>query len=110
MKSASLHSPHMQRHAETSPSLTLANSSEVSEYIEDLDVARLYELGGQLGLKTAKLRKIPSLQLSLKMSELWLQQDYSVSKIGTPSWKGLVRALRSVGANGVANKVEREKI
>ena len=97
-------------HAETSPSLTLANSSEVSEYIEVLDNPRLYELGGQLGLNTVKLRKIPPLELSLKMSELWLQEDYNVSKIGTPSWEGLVRALRSVGANGVANKVEREKI
>ena len=97
-------------HAETSPSLTLANSSEVSGYIEDLDVPRLYELGGQLGLKTAKLRKIPSLQLSLKMSELWLQQDYNVSKIGAPSWKRLVTALRSVGANGVADRVEMDKL
>ena len=93
-------------HAEPTPT-----PAEVNQFIKVLDTPRLYELGGELGLNTSVLRKIPSLELPLKLSELWLGADHDVLEVsGAPSWEGLVEALIAVGAKGVATKVKDEKM
>ena len=63
-----------------------------------------------MGLDLAVLRKIDSLDLPLKMSELWLEEEHDVSEVsGTPSWEGLVKALIAVGSKGVARKIKTDK-
>lgn len=39
----------------------------------------------------------------------WLRQEDNVmSKSGEPTWRSLVKALREVGQEGVARKIEQE--
>ena len=74
-----------------------------------LDTARLYELGGELGVNITELRRIPAERLPLELCERWLREDDDVYLAsGTPTWSSLVTALRSIGASGVANRIERE--
>ena len=75
-----------------------------------LDTARLYELGGELGLNITKLKRIPAQQLPLELCEQWLRGDDDVLQTsGTPTLSSLVRAMRSIGASGVTDRIERER-
>ena len=74
-----------------------------------LDTARLYELGGELGVNITELRRIPAERLPLELCERWLRENDDVLQTsGIPTWISLVRPLRSIGANGLANRIERE--
>ena len=76
-----------------------------------LETEKLYELGGELGLNITGLRRINSEQLPLKLCERWLREDDNVHQTsGLPTWSSLVRALRNIGANGIAARIEQEKL
>ena len=49
--------------------------------------------------------------LTLELYERWLREDDDVHKTsGDPSWTSLARAMRGIRANGLAAKIEKEKI
>ena len=82
---------------------------DVLRYLKDLDTLKLLELGGELGLNPFELDKVPSQQLARKLSIWWIQKEYYVKeRSGTPTWSSLAKALRQVGANGIADKIERD--
>lgn len=84
---------------------------EVYSYLKDLENAKLLDLGVELGLNIAELRKSLPKELAMDLCQSWLREDYEVHKVsGSPTWRSLVRALREVGATGIANKIEQEKI
>ena len=79
----------------------------VNPYLKKLDTAKLLELGGALGLNITELGRVPGDNLTLVLAERWLREDDNVHTFsGTPSWGSLIKALRAVGANGVANEIE----
>ena len=78
-----------------------------------LGTAKLYDLGGQLGLNVTELKRVCGQELPWELAERWLRGDDAVRKTsGTPTWGSLIKALRSevVGATGVADRIEREKL
>ena len=75
-----------------------------------LDTPKLYELGGELGLNITELIRIPTQHLPVQLCIRWLREDDDVHQTsGTPTWSSLVRAVRSIGANGLANRIELER-
>ena len=84
-------------------------SPEVFQYLKHLDTAKLYELGGELGLSITELKGVSLEQLPFELCERWLrQEDDTHQRSDTPNWSSLVRALRSIGASGVACKIEQD--
>ena len=72
-----------------------------------LSIAKLYELGGELGLNITDMRRIAPEQLPLELCMRWLREDDAVYR--TPTWNSLATALRNIGANGVASSIEQER-
>ena len=66
--------------------------------------------GVELGLNIIKLKRISSIELPLELCERWLREDDAVYQTsGAPTWISLVRALRSIGANSLADMIEQER-
>ena len=79
----------------------------VLHYLKELGTQKLLELGGELGLNPVELDSIPSRELARSLSIGWIQEQYYVKEAsGTPTWRSLTKALREVGANGTADKIE----
>ena len=71
---------------------------------------KLYELGVELGLNITELKRVASIELPLELCGRWLRGDDDVLQTsGTPTWSSLVRALRNIGASGVARSIEQER-
>ena len=73
----------------------------------------MIHLGLVLGLDYNRLRPlIDSPGFLTEMLAGWLQRVDQVQKAGVPTWRKLVEALRDprVGQNGIASKVDREKL
>ena len=69
------------------------------------------DLGIELGLDIAELKKSLPKELARDLCQSWLREDFQVHKVsGSPTWNSLVEALRKVGANGVARKIEQAEI
>ena len=84
---------------------------EANPYLHKLSTAKLYELGGELGLNITELERIPTERLPLGLCIRWLRGDDDVHQTsGPPTWSSLVRALRNIGASGVASSIEQEKM
>ena len=83
---------------------------EVNTYLKKLDTAKLIELGLELGLNITELKRIPTEQLPLELCMRWLREDDDVHETsGTPTWSSLAKALRKIGASGVASSIEQKK-
>ena len=82
---------------------------KVLRYIKDLGTDKLLELGGELGLDPIELEAIPSQHLARTLSIGWIQEQQNVKEAsGTPTWRSLTKALRQVGATGIADRIEKE--
>lgn len=82
---------------------------KVLHYLKDLSTEKLLELGGNLGLNPTELDKIPSQGLARQLSIGWIQEQYNVKEAsGIPTWRNLIKALKEVGATGVADKIVEE--
>ena len=86
---------------------------DVNPYLKMLSTPQLYDLSGELGLNITELRRVSGQELPGELAERWLREDDAVYKTsGTPSWSSLIKALRSqvVGATGVADRIQQEKL
>ena len=89
---------------------------EVIPYLQDLSKDIIYHLGLSLGLVHPTLQERRDSSQSTYLSSVlvaWLRgQDHVLLKSGSPTWSSLVRALRDkmVRQNGIANKIETEKL
>ena len=80
---------------------------EISRYLMDLDNQQIVQVGLALGMNYAKLKKMRSLPDD--MVAAWLRREDDVLEVsGVPTWKGLTGALKDVGQNGIAIKVQQE--
>ena len=73
----------------------------------------MFNLGLVLGLDYNRLKTMMDSPSFLEdMLAGWLQQMDQVLSTGVPTWKRLVEALKDpiVGQNGLANKIEQEKL
>lgn len=83
----------------------ISHHFEVSKYINELDHDQIRTLGGALGLEFPKLSR-----MNTPLSDVvaaWLRREDNVKE--PPTWKNLVKALRSIGQNGIANRIEQDK-
>ena len=82
---------------------------KVQRYMKELATDKLLELGGELGLNPLELGSVPPRELARSVSIGWIQESYNVKDTsGTPTWKSLIKALKEVGANGIADRIYRE--
>ena len=79
----------------------------VFRYLNELGTQKLLELGGELGLDPVELGRVPPQELARSLSIGWIQeQHYVKERSGTPSWRSLAKALKQVGANGIADRIK----
>ena len=79
---------------------------EVTQYLETLPSKDLKSLGGALGLRYTTLDKMTSDALCNELVLAWLnQQDNVMKKSGKPTWESLMKALRTIGHEGLAQKI-----
>jgi hypothetical protein len=65
---------------------------EVKSSLENLDPDKLRDLGGALGLRYPKLRRMTN--ILDEMTAAWLnKEDNVLGKSGEPTWNGLAEAL-----------------
>ena len=80
---------------------------EISRYLMDLDNQQTVQVGLALGMNYAKLKKMRSLPDD--MVAAWLRKEDDVLEVsGVPTWKGLTEALKDVGQNGIAVKIQQQ--
>ena len=80
---------------------------EIYNYLKELNEDQICTLGGALGLVHNNLKKMKTHPQD--MVTAWLRQEDKVtSKSGKPTWRSLVKALREVGQEGVARKIEQK--
>lgn len=95
-------------------SIDLDSLCEVGEYLLELDKMEMYNLGKTLGLNYVKLKNLADSETFCDdVIAVWLlkEDDMSEAQKVPPTWRNLVKALqsRSVGQNGLANKIARDK-
>ena len=84
--------------------LMIDDHFEVTEYLEILLPQDLIRLGGALGLKYSNVKMMNPLCGDMVLA--WLnQQDNVMKKSGKPTWESLMKALRTIGQEGLAQKI-----
>ena len=77
---------------------------EVTKYLKTLLPEDLIDLGGALGLQYSNLKMMNPLRGDMVLA--WLnQQDDVMKKSGKPTWESLMKALRTIGHEGLAHKI-----
>ena len=75
--------------------------------LNDLDNQQIIQVGLALGMNYAKLRRMSSLPGD--MVAAWLRREDDVLGVsGAPTWKTLSEALKDVGQNGLATKIQQQ--
>ena len=76
------------------------------DYIKDLTVGQIIDLGKSLGLSDDTLTSIKCKDIPSGMVTAWLsKKDYVMKTSGDPSWKSLKDALLEMEVTDVANMI-----
>ncbi len=79
------------------------------ESIEGLSKTEITKLGVKVGLGYRWLSDNESKDNYLfDVVSAWLRRQDKVEQMCPPTWRNLVRALRKIGQNGIADQVERK--
>lgn len=81
---------------------------KVIKYLNPIHNNDIRRLGLALGLYFPNLKRMENLPED--MVQAWLLKQDNVIMKGKPTWSNLVKALREIGQNGVAQKIEQEKL
>ncbi len=87
-----------------STSLKTDHLSSISKYLSTLSPAEIMKVGTELGLDYAHLKRMKQESLLEEMVHAWLRGD---DQVGETTWNSLIRALKSLGHNGIASNIER---
>ena len=85
------------------------NLHQISSYLHELPNDVLIYLGLALGLSYSKLKRLESSRtFLLDMLSMWLREEDNVIKVGPPTWRTLVKALReeTIMQTGIAQTIE----
>ena len=85
---------------------------EISVYLGEMENTKILNLGVVLGLSFINLKnKMSSGTFLLDVIHSWLQKEDNVGKMGKPTWRNLVNALRSkgIGQTAIANQIAKDK-
>ena len=86
---------------------------QLSIYLHQVPNEDLIRLGLALGLNYDKLKRLEGRgNFLLDMLSMWLRGEDNVTKVGPPTWKTLVKALRvkTVSHNGIAQSIEKDHL
>ena len=87
--------------------------ADITSYLHPLGKTTVFKLGLIMGLDYNRLKPlIDSPDFLEVMLAGWLEKVDQVQKIGVPTWKRLVEALRDprVGQSGIARNVEQDRL
>ena len=90
----------------------LVDHFAISEYLLPLNRRQMHHLGVALGLDHRKLRDMMhSDTFSDDVIYAWLLKEDQVQERGGPTWRNLVKVLKSprMGQTGIANKIAKDK-
>lgn len=73
-------------------------------HIRDLEVGHIIDLGGALGLAHPTIMRMKDPHYDMIAS--WLRRENNVLEAGEPTWRVLVNALRDIGQEGIARRIE----
>ena len=86
--------------------------AEITVYLHPLSKTTVFNLGLVLGLDYSRLKPLTESPAFLTdMLAEWLLRVDQVQKVGVPTWRRLVEALRDprVGQSRIASKIEQDK-
>ena len=84
--------------------------ADISAYLNRIDAAKVVNLGVALGLNYTSLKNnMNSGTFVNDTIYAWLQKEDDVMERGKPTWKTLVKALKSEGQTGIATEIEKKK-
>ena len=89
-----------------------ADQFEITTYLARLDKTTVYLLGQALGLNQWKVKQMRDSETFVDdVIAAWLRREDDVERMGRPTWRTLVRALRHprIEQNGLANDISRDK-
>ena len=86
----------------------MADLTEISAYLHDLDIGHCMSLGGAFGLYHPTLNRMR--QYPEEVVAAWLRKQDSVSNRCPPTWRNLIRALERIGQNGIAETVKNDHL
>lgn len=84
----------------------MSSHHRVTEYLRIMENKEIKRLGGALGLDWPELGRMSS-DLPAEMVAAWLKEK---CRAQNPSWNSLVKALRDIEQQGIANRVEQCEI
>ena len=89
--------------------LDVSDWATICGYLHQMDQPQIHLLGGELGLIVFNLEKMQTLPND--MVKAWLRKEDKVKeKSGDPlTWNILVKALQTIGQDGIADDILREK-
>ena len=89
--------------------LDVSDWATICGYLHQMDQPQIHLLGGELGLIVFNLEKMQNLPDD--MVKAWLRKEDNVKKkSGDPlTWNILVKALQTIGQDGIADDILREK-
>ena len=89
--------------------LDVSDWATICGYLHQMDQPQIHLLGGELGLIVFNLEKMQNLPND--MVKAWLRKEDNVKKkSGDPlTWNILVKALQTIGQDGIADDILREK-
>ena len=79
---------------------------DVSDYLTDLTNEQCVSLGLVFGLHYPKLERMTDYPNEVVAA--WLRQEDDVLNRCSPTWRNLSTALRSIGQNGLSERVRRD--
>ena len=87
----------------------MSDWATICGYLHQMDQPQIHLLGGELGLIVFNLEKMQNLPND--MVKAWLRKEDKVKeKSGDPlTWNILVKALQTIGQDGIADDILREK-
>ena len=89
--------------------LDVSDWATICGYLHQMDQPQIHLLGGELGLIVFNLEKMQNLPND--MVKAWHRKEDNVKKkSGDPlAWNILVKALQTIGRDGIADDILREK-
>ena len=80
----------------------MGDKSFTVDYLKDLDINEIGEIGMALGLSFATVRALSADNYRDEMVVAWLSRK---DKVGTPTWKLLGVELQKLGKNDIAERI-----
>ena len=87
--------------------LALSDKNTAVNYIRDLSINEIVDIGFMLGLTFETLRAMSTDKIHEEMITAWLLKKDGVASLGAPTWKSLGAALQKQHHNQITQRIRK---